>query len=109
MRLFLIHCVSCCHRLSPSVFGAPRPQDMVLVPAGEFTMGTSADSDGLPDEQPLRLVYSVRSGSIGRSHEHPLSNSTYKTTGYQAPANASPASTLWEHNRRCPASNSIPW
>ncbi len=30
--------------------------DMVLVPAGEFTMGTAAGSDGLPDEQPQRKV-----------------------------------------------------
>jgi formylglycine-generating enzyme required for sulfatase activity len=85
-----------------SAHAAPPPEDMVLIPAGEFTMGTSADSDGLPDEQPLRLVY-LSAFWIDR---HETTNALYeqyvRTTGYQAPANASAASTLWEHNLPLP-------
>jgi formylglycine-generating enzyme required for sulfatase activity len=81
-----------------SALAAPPPHDMVLIPAGEFMMGTPADSDGLPDEQPLRLVY-LSAFWIDR---HETTNALYeqyvRTTGYQAPANASPASTLWEDN-----------
>jgi formylglycine-generating enzyme required for sulfatase activity len=75
---------------------------MVLVPAGEFTMGTSADSDGLPDEQPLRLVY-LGAFWIDR---YEVTNAAYQrfvqATGYQAPANVNAASTLWEHNAPLP-------
>ena len=85
-----------------SAFAAPPPNDMVLIPAGEFTMGTPADSDGLPDEHPLRLVYL---GAIWIDR-YETTNALYEqfvqTTGYQAPANATPASTLWEHNAPLP-------
>ena len=85
-----------------SAHAAPSPEDMVLITAGEFTMGTSADSGGLPDEQPLRLVY-LSAFWIDR---HETTNALYeqyvRTTGYQAPANASPALTLWEHNLPLP-------
>ena len=33
--------------------------DMALVSAGEFLMGIPVGSDGLPDEQPQRLVYTA--------------------------------------------------
>ena len=91
-------------------FGAMVPQaaisaaqdDMVLVPAGEFTMGTSAGSNGLPDEHPPRLVY-LSAFWIDR---YEVTNAAYETfvqaTDYVAPANANPVSTLWEHNRPLP-------
>ncbi|HVG02916.1 MAG TPA: SUMF1/EgtB/PvdO family nonheme iron enzyme, partial [Nitrospira sp.] len=79
-----------------------RPDTMVLVPAGEFTMGTPAGSGGLPDEHPVRLVY-LRSFWID---QYEVTNAAYETfveaTGYIAPANANPASTLWERNRPLP-------
>lgn len=75
---------------------------MVLVPAGEFTMGTAADSEGLPDEHPLRLVY-LSAFWIDR---YEVTNAGYQqfvqATGYQAPANANQASTLWEQNAPLP-------
>src|ERR1041385_699994 len=41
----------------PVAMSALPSDDMALVPAGEFLMGNPAGSDGLPDEQPQRLVY----------------------------------------------------
>jgi formylglycine-generating enzyme required for sulfatase activity len=91
-------------------FGAIAPQaaisavrdDMVLVPAGEFTMGTPAGSGGLPDEHPARLVY-LSAFWIDR---YEVTNAAYETfvqaTDYVAPANANPVSTLWENNRPLP-------
>jgi sulfatase-modifying factor enzyme 1 len=71
---------------------------MALVPAGEFLMGNPVGSDGLPDEQPQRLVYTA-SFVIDR---YEVTNDTYArfvlATGHRAPANSSPASTLWENN-----------
>lgn len=76
--------------------------DMVLVPAGEFTMGTPAGSNGFPDEHPARLVY-LSAFWIDR---YEVTNAAYETfvqaTDYVAPANANPVSTLWEHNRPLP-------
>lgn len=92
----------------PSVLGASEPADMALVPAGEFAMGTAADSEGLPDEQPLRLVY-LSAFWIDR---YEVTNAGYQqfvqATGYQAPANAHPASTLWNTMRQCPVLSSTP-
>ncbi|MDL1889624.1 formylglycine-generating enzyme family protein [Nitrospirales bacterium NOB] len=66
----------------------PLPDDMVLIPAGEFTMGTAAGSGGLPDEQPLRRVY-LGAFWIDR---YEATNTDYQrfveATGYQAPAHA---------------------
>ncbi|MCC2641660.1 MAG: uncharacterized protein K0S45_2073 [Nitrospira sp.] len=86
----------------PSGLAASGPDDMLLVPAGEFTMGTSAGSDGLPDERPLRLVF-LNAFWIDR---YEVTNEAYQrfvqATGHQAPAHASQASTLWEHNAPLP-------
>ena len=84
------------------VRAAGTPDDMVLVPAGEFAMGTSIEEGGFPDEQPMRLVY-LGAFWIDR---YEVSNAAYarfvQETGYQAPANAAPALTLWEHNLPLP-------
>lgn len=59
-----------------------RPGEMVLVPAGEFTMGTD---DGLEDECPAHRVF-VSDFYIGA---HPVTNAQYaefvKATGRRAP------------------------
>ena len=78
------------------------PDDMVLVPAGEFTMGASADNGGLPDEQPMRLVY-LGAFWIDR---YEVTNAAYlqfvQATNYQAPANAAVKLNLWDQNRPLP-------
>jgi formylglycine-generating enzyme required for sulfatase activity len=99
VRLLLIQlCLLLTIGYQLSALAAPPPDDMVLIPAGEFMMGTPAGSDGLPDEHPLRMVY-LSAFWIDR---HETTNALYeqyvRTTGYQAPANASPTSTLWEDN-----------
>ena len=74
VRLLLIQlCLLLIIGYQLSALAAPPPDDMVLIPAGEFTMGTPADSDGLPDEHPLRLVYlrCVLDRSV-RNYECPL-------------------------------------
>ena len=61
-------------------------------------MGNPAGSDGLPDEQPQRLVYTA-SFLIDR---YEVTNDTYArfvlATGHRAPANFSPTSALWKNN-----------
>ncbi len=88
--------------------GAIEYDDMILIPAGEFTMGTSAGSDGLPDEHPLRLIY-LSAFWIDR---YEVTNAAYyrfvKATGYQTPANANPVSTLWEHDAPLPGTDQHP-
>ncbi len=78
------------------------PEDMVLVPAGEFMMGASAEKGGLPDEQPMRLIY-LGAFWIDR---YEVTNAAYQefvqATNYQAPANAAANLTLWEQNRPIP-------
>jgi formylglycine-generating enzyme required for sulfatase activity len=73
------------------------PDDMALVPAGEFFMGSPAGTDNLPDEQPQRRVY-LSSFFIDR---HEITNEAYhlfvKSTGYRTPENANPSSTLWSN------------
>ena len=85
-----------------SAISGDGPDSMVLVPAGEFMMGTPEGSDGLPDEHPARLVY-LGAFWIDR---YEVTNAAYekfvRATGYEPPANANPASTLWEHNAPLP-------
>jgi len=73
------------------------PDDMALVPAGEFFMGSPAGTDNLPDEQPQRRVY-LSSFFIDR---HEITNEAYhlfaKSTGYRTPENSNPSSTLWSN------------
>ena len=82
----------------PVAMSALPSDDMALVPAGEFWMGNPAGSDGLPDEQPQRLVY------IGtfRIDRYEITHDAYarfvQATGHRPPANSNPALTLWENN-----------
>ncbi|HMV58335.1 MAG TPA: SUMF1/EgtB/PvdO family nonheme iron enzyme [Nitrospira sp.] len=55
-RWFLL-CLLVMLSLYQAAWASLSSDDMVLVPAGEFTMGASVDRGGLPDEQPIRLVY----------------------------------------------------
>ncbi|MGH7148323.1 MAG: formylglycine-generating enzyme family protein [Nitrospiraceae bacterium] len=82
----------------PLAISSLPSDDMALVPAGEFLMGNPVGGDGLPDEQPQRLVYTA-TFRIDRSE---VSNDTYarivQATRHRAPANSNPAPTLWENN-----------
>lgn len=76
--------------------------DMVLVPAGEFSMGAPAGSHALPDEQPERRVY-VSAFLIDR---YEVTNADYQRfvthTGHPAPANSNQNVTLWESGNPLP-------
>jgi formylglycine-generating enzyme required for sulfatase activity len=78
-----------------TAISSDMPDDMSLVPAGEFLMGSPAGTDGLPDEQPQRRVY-LGSFFIDR---HEVTNEAYaefvNTRGHRIPENANPSSTLW--------------
>jgi hypothetical protein len=83
----------------PQLAISSLPSDgMALVPAGEFLMGNPAGSDGFPDEQPQRLVYTATFWI----DLYEATNDTYarfvQATGHRAPAHSNPAFTLWEHN-----------
>lgn len=69
--------------------------DMVLVPAGEFTMGNPLGSEGFPDEAPQRRVYL----SAFRIDRYEVTNEAYARfvheTGHRIPENVKPAATLW--------------
>ncbi|MDH4083408.1 MAG: formylglycine-generating enzyme family protein [Nitrospira sp.] len=75
---------------------------MVLIPPGEFTMGTPEGSDGFPDEHPERHVY--LSGFLMDRFE--VTNQAYATfvqaTGHRAPENSNQAATLWANNQPLP-------
>ncbi|HEU4500571.1 MAG TPA: formylglycine-generating enzyme family protein [Nitrospira sp.] len=72
---------------------------MVLIPAGEFTMGTPAGTDGLADEHPQRSVF-LSSFYIDR---YELSNAKYfefvSATRHRMPENSNTASTLWTNGK----------
>jgi formylglycine-generating enzyme required for sulfatase activity len=75
---------------------------MVLVPAGEFTMGTAEGTDGLPDERPERRVY-LSAFLIDRFE---VTNRSYaafvEATGHRTPANTKPSVTLWNNGGPLP-------
>ncbi len=72
--------------------------DMVLIPGGEFLMGTATDGDGLPDEHPLRRVM-VGAFYIDR---YEVTQGDYavfvEATGHAVPENNMPSATLWVHS-----------
>lgn len=86
----------------PPALGLASPENMILIPAGEFIMGTPDGSDGFPDEHPERRVY-VSGFYLDRVE---VTNRAYAefvaATGHREPANANPAATLWEHHRPLP-------
>jgi formylglycine-generating enzyme required for sulfatase activity len=86
----------------------PLSQNMVLIPAGEFRMGSPLGSDSFPDEAPQRLVY-LSAFLIDR---HEVTNDDYvrfvRATGHRIPENPKPASTLWEDGRPLPGIGNHP-
>jgi formylglycine-generating enzyme required for sulfatase activity len=68
---------------------------MVLVPAGEFVMGSAAGSDGLPDEQPQHTVY-LGAYFIDRYEVTQEAYAAFvRATNHPRPENANPAATMW--------------
>jgi len=92
----------------PYAFAAAVAADMVIVPAGEFLMGSPAGSDGFDDEQPQRRVF-VGAFWIDR---HEVTNTNYlsfmQATEHRVPQNANPAATLWENNKPLPGNENHP-
>ena len=87
---------------SPSDAYEKMLSDMVMIPAGEFTMGTPDGSDGFPDEHPERRVF-LSGYWIDRFE---VTNHAYavfvQATGHRAPANSNAALTLWRDSRPLP-------
>lgn len=79
--------------------GGDLSPTMALIPAGEFVMGSPAGTDGLPDEQPQRVV---RLGSF-LIDRYEVTHGEYaqfvEATGHAMPENHNPASTLWTNRR----------
>jgi formylglycine-generating enzyme required for sulfatase activity len=88
--------------LSPPARSGLLANEMVLVPAGEFLMGSPAGTDGLPDEQPQRLVF-LDAFFIDR---YEVTNAEYaafvQATAHRIPENSNPAATLWVDRRPLP-------
>lgn len=97
---------SVCH--PPSALSSLAPDDMILVPAGEFLMGSYDDGVSSDDERPQRKVF-VSAYWIDR---YEITNARYKqfvdATGHPAPAHINPKSTLWFHNVPVPGSEEHP-
>jgi formylglycine-generating enzyme required for sulfatase activity len=87
---------------------AGLPADMVVVPAGEFLMGSPEDGLSFDDEHPQRLV-SVASFWIDR---YEVTNAQYKQfvdgTGYPPPSHLTPRFTLWHQTVPLPGSDQHP-
>jgi len=79
-----------------------EPDGMIRIPAGEFRMGSAAESGGLPDEQPERSVL-LSAYFIDRFE---VTNEAYSIfvsrTGHRMPENVNPASTLWKDQTPMP-------
>ena len=89
---------------------APKPRgldDMVLIPAGEFLMG-SPSSDGFTDERPQRSVFL----SAFRIDRYEVTNARYeqfvRATGHAMPTNPNPSATLWNDGQPYPGSDTHP-
>lgn len=86
----------------PPAIGSTVPDDMVLIPSGEFLMGSPAGSDALPDEQPQRSIF-VSSIFLDR---HEVTNEEYhafvSAANHRMPENNNAASTLWSNRTPMP-------
>ena len=95
--ILLLLCTTISHQ--QSAIGSEILADMVVIPAGEFTMGTADGSDGLPDEHPERRVY-VSRFLLDRIE---VTNRAYaefvRATSHRTPENSNPARTLWENHQ----------
>lgn len=103
-RFFLVLClcVAFYERGEPSAVGFDAGEEMVLIPSGEFVMGSPEGGGGFPDEHPERRVF--LSGFFLDRFE--VTNQAYAAfvlaTGHRAPANANQAATLWTNHRPIP-------
>lgn len=84
------------------------PEEMVLIPAGEFLMGSPEDGASFDDERPQRRVY-LRSFLIDR---YEVTNARYKpfldATGHSEPNHQKLEFRLWFHGRPFPGSEQHP-
>ncbi|HTK87905.1 MAG TPA: SUMF1/EgtB/PvdO family nonheme iron enzyme, partial [Nitrospiraceae bacterium] len=75
---------------------ASAVEDMVLIPQGEFFMGSPAGTDSFDDEHPQRKVFL----SAFWMDRYEITNAAYerfvRETGHRMPENTNPAATLWE-------------
>lgn len=91
-----------------SIARAGVPQDMVVIPAGEFLMGSPEDGLSFDDEHPQRLVY-VSSFFIDRGE---ITNAQYKhfvdSTGHPSPSHLTLQFNLWNKAVPLPGSEHHP-
>jgi formylglycine-generating enzyme required for sulfatase activity len=81
---------------------------MVLVPSGEFLMGSPEGTDGFADERPQRHVFLSAFWIDRREVTNADYESFVRATGHRAPANANPSTTLWENGSPLPGSHHHP-
>jgi formylglycine-generating enzyme required for sulfatase activity len=102
----LILVLSACQQPVPAP--APQDDDMVLISAGEFLMGSPEGGDSFSDERPQRRVH-LSPYKIDRRE---VTNADYRqfiaATGHRAPANQNPAVTLWAEGRPLAGSDRHP-
>ena len=101
----LLSLAACHGPVTPAVV---EQDGMVLIPAGDFLMGSAAGSASADDEQPQRTVF-VSSFWMDR---YEVTNARYErfvsATGHPAPANVKPELTLWFHGKAFPGSEQHP-
>lgn len=82
--------------------------DMIVIPAGEFLMGSPEDGLSYDDEHPQRLVY-LAPFSIDR---HEVTNAQYRHfvdgTGHPPPSHLTPQFNLWNQTAPLPGSEQHP-
>ena len=92
----------------PSIAGTDLHSEMIVIPGGEFLMGSSDDGVSFDDERPQRKVY-VSSFHIDR---YEITNAHYKqfvdATGSQAPSHPTSKLTLWDQRTPLPGSEHHP-
>jgi formylglycine-generating enzyme required for sulfatase activity len=84
------------------------PPDMVLIPAGEFLMGSPDDGQSYDDERPQRLVF-ITAFSLDR---YEVTNAQYKRfvddTHYPPPSHFISSFNLWNQEGPSPGSEQHP-
>lgn len=94
--------------LTSFAIGSTLSNEMVMVPAGEFLMGTPEDGLSYDDEQPQRKVY-IGSFLIDR---YEVTNALYQefvdATGHPAPSHQKPEFSLWLDKTPLPGSEQHP-
>jgi formylglycine-generating enzyme required for sulfatase activity len=98
--------LSACHQ--PLTQPMVEQDTMILIPAGEFLMGSTEGSDSFSDERPQRTVF-LSAFLIDR---HEVTNVQYEqfvvATGHRQPENSNPIVTLWEGGRPSTGSEQHP-